>query len=239
MNVVLYRPQPHNKATHIFHLGAIVVSIVVISSVAIFYSLGYQLNLQARSIKQTGILTLGSERSSGPATVSINGKQVATKLPYRMAYAFPGSYRVTVQKPGYQEWNRTIEVEPNVVTSFNSIVLLRNPLVPIPVSLDQVNFGTDADTDVHGLEVHENELRVDGRFITRTSDDIASARWYPDNQHLIYQAGATLWLADLDGLYTQKLLTLPTAEPVTLVFKNNGRLLYYLSEGKAYMLALF
>jgi hypothetical protein len=218
----------HSKWKHRVHLFIMTVAVVGISGVAIFYSLGYQVNWYNYTIRRTGLITLDSVANELKADIIINGTQVASVFPYRSDPLFPDSYRIQVKKDGYQEWERTVNVEENEVTAFNSVVIILKK--PDPHQLtegDRRLFSTPTSVDRAGIEVRDNELYINGAFITRTSHSILNATWYPDRQHIIYQSGDELLLADRDGLHTQLLYTSQTQLPVSYKLADHGRILLY------------
>ncbi|MBU6389185.1 PEGA domain-containing protein [Patescibacteria group bacterium] len=234
------RSYPSRYIWHFLHLLVMVVLIVLCSVVAVFYSMGYKLNLAARTIEQTGILQLGTDSASNPVTVYIDGAAKSSTLPYRYNQVLPGEYSVSIKKNGYQSWDRMVSVEPNMVVSFQHIVLILTSPIQRPATGTDLDLLAHAGHPQNGLEVqNENELWIEGQFITRTSDNITNAQWYPDNQHVVYQAGDELLLADSDGLSTERLLTVPGGVPIDYTFKNNGKILIYQLGQNAYEVTLF
>ncbi len=224
----LFRPRPYNRPAHLAHMIANWAAVILLSLGAVFYALGYEINWAAKSIRQTSILSLTSSgvQSGEGIAVSLNGKPVADRLPLRMTHVFPGNYDLALEKPGYQRWRRTVRIEPNQAVTFRSLLLLRDN--PLPVAIPVTSF---QDSQVPGpqvgIQIQENELYIREQFITRTSQDISSAQWYPDEQHVVYQAGDTIWLSDLDGLNSQLLVRLPAAVPVAYYFAEGGRTFFY------------
>ncbi len=215
---------------HLFHLIFLIVLITIVSTLALFYSLGYQINWAAHSIAQTGIFSLKSSSSTLQATVIINNEVKASRLPLRLTHVFPGQYSVTIKKDGYQSWSRIIDIKPNKVAIYKYILLIReNPVMVNPDPQDAQLLTTTPDNQ--GIEVRENELWIDNQFITRTSQDIVSASWFPDHQHIVYQVGTELLLAEPDGSTTEKLLTIKQTKVVPFAFKNNGQILVYKEDG--------
>lgn len=217
-----------SRWSHYVHLGIMIVAVVVISAVAIFYSLGFQLNWRTGSIHQTGLISLALKTGSNTAQVTINGKDVATQLPYRTAPIFPGSYTVKIQKPGFQAWNRTIKVVANRVNNFRDIVLIKKVPEPVIVGQDAEQALGNVQLDSRDIQIrHKNELWINDTFITRTSQDILVASWYTDRDHVIYQTGKTLWIAATDGLHTQILATVSEDGPIAYAFMKGGQILVY------------
>jgi hypothetical protein len=238
--VVLYLPQVHNKRAHFVHLFVITVSVVSLAAVAVYDAFGYQINWQTRAIQQTGLVTISSYSSLNNVQISLNDRIVGSSLPYWFNHLLPGEYFIGVKKAGYQDWSHTVKVSANQTVSYPPIVLLRSYQVPQLIPDGSVSF-VASDANSAGLEIRAgNELWVNGTFVTRTSQDMSLAQWYPDGVHVVYQAGTTLWLCDGDGLNTQKIVTFPTAAKVSLVFQQSGKEMYYqFSNGAAWRLDLY
>ena len=211
---------------------------IVLSIIATLYSLGYVVNWQTGTVQQTGLITLDSRISNLKPEIWINNQKVGGEFPYRFPRAFPGSYTVLIKKDGYQLWERHLQVEPNKVASFPSIVLiLEQPKIVSPE--ESRNYQVDLSPDKEDLEIRENELWIKGKFITRSSEDILAVRWYPDRRHVVYQSGADVLLTELDGLNTQKLLTLDYKTRLLFSFRDGGRVLVYQIEEVVYALELY
>ncbi|MEI6477921.1 MAG: PEGA domain-containing protein [bacterium] len=227
-----------SKWQHALHLFVMSASIVSISTVAIFYSLGYQINWTGLSIRRTGLVTLDIGKSQFTADVIINGSRTGhVSFPYRSAPLFPGVYTVQVKRDGYQKWQRTLSVVANEVNDFHDIVLVLNtPATHVVSDADRSSF--DSTPDRHDISVRQNELYVAGTFVTRTSQYILNASWYPDGKHLVYQQGGVLWLADQDGLRTQQLVEVQGNVVIDYRFRDNGRILIYQDESGLHGLEL-
>lgn len=224
----LYRPPVHNQFVHIIHLAVIWGLVIGISLFSVSYALGYKINLAAHSITSTAIISLSSAQPKDGIEVDIDGQKQSSGLPFRLTYILPGEYQVSVHKNGYQSWNRLITIAPNQTVNFNSIILVfQNPQsVTLPDSLPLLLPSVPPLPD--GIAIHQkNELWIEDNFVTRTSEDILAAQWFPDSQHVVYQAGSTIWLSDLDGLATEKIVTLPTSDPTLFTFQNGGQTFLY------------
>jgi hypothetical protein len=215
----------HKRYRNLLRIVGMTLSFVIISSVALFFALGYEINWAARSVKQTGILEIDLTKRNLGATLYINNEPSGDRFPVRFTHVFPGQYSVVVRKADYQEWQRTVTVEPNKVASYRDILLIKSKPTPVEVSPDDTLPSTLRRTN--GIDIRENELWVNDTFITRASQDIQGAAWYVDNYHIVYQAGDTLYIAEEDGKATQRLVTLLSPAPLLFDFKDNGRILLY------------
>ena len=82
----------------------------------VFYMLGYRFSLASRTVSQGGLVQLDS-RPSG-ATVTID----TYRLPGRTATRYDaaaGLHTVTMQRSGYEPWQKTVTVEPGKVLWLN------------------------------------------------------------------------------------------------------------------------
>ena len=239
--VVLYQPQIHNKFAHFVHLMIIFGAVISFGTIAVYEAFGFKINWNTKTIQQTGLIALNSSSVGGGAQVRLNDDLGATYLPYRFNQLLPGQYSVGVKKSGYQDWSHDVTVVANRAVTFSSIVLVFTHPLPSLVpngTVEVVPTPTDTST---GVEIRAgNELWLHGIFITRTSQDLVHAQWFPDAQHIVYQAGATLWLSDLDGLNTQKILNFPSTMYVPVTFQQRGQvMLYQFANGNTWRLVLY
>ena len=157
--------------------------------------------------------------------VYLNGQKQDKGMPFFLSYVTPGEYTLTVTKDGYQKWERLITVDPNKTYKANDIFLILASSTPTSLPSAPLVFPSATPADIQVK--NNNEIWIQQTFITRTSEDIYAIQWFPDNDHLVYQAGNTIWFCDADGLSTQKIATLPTSDPITFTFLNKGQTLVY------------
>jgi hypothetical protein len=236
-SLLSYRIRPQVRAWVPVQIFGMTLSFFLISSAAIYYSLGYHINWQAHSLQQTGIAVLDSRYiNPNTATVLFNGKQLSGSFPFREAHLFPGTYTLSITRPGYQPWQHDIRINPNLVITIPNIIQIKNEDTIVP---QQVTFFTFSDPDQRGIEIRENELWVRGKFITRSSDDILAAQWFPDNSHVVYQSGKELRIYDLESQVSQTLLHTKLLLPLRFSFSQNGRILLFTESGKYYQAELY
>lgn len=220
------------------HVVLMTISFVILSSLAVFYSLGYQLNWATKSIQQTGIIVIDSHIPGLKADIYLNGQKKSDDFPFRYPQVFPGTYLVSIKKENYQDWKRSITVEPNKVASFRSILLLKKDLTPVELNGQlPVDFHPGRSEDIEIKD--NNELWVRQNFLTRSSDNILQAFWYPDNLHLVYQAGRKLILIEPDALFSQEILTFSRNEKISFTFREDGRVLVYSDQKTIYAIELY
>lgn len=94
--------------------------------VALFYAYGYEYDARKKDVVKTSIIDLiGNIRE---ARVSLNGKPEANFLPYQIKNVDPGDYELGVNKKGFLPWVRKIQVEEDIVTIVNDILLVPDNL---------------------------------------------------------------------------------------------------------------
>lgn len=199
---------------------------LLVSFFVILYSLGYRINFATYSIQQTGLITLNSDVAGLRPQVTLDGQPVEGKFPIRFGWLFPGTYTVRIMLDGYQTWERVVRVEANQAYTFTHILLVWEKPVEMPVTqaeLEQLAERPADDKDVHIK--NSNELWLKKKLLKRTSADIGAAVWFPDGNHIVYQAGNELLITELDGRGTQKLASLGSDVPATLAFMDGGRII--------------
>ena len=211
---------------------------LLLSTIAVFYSLGFKLNLASHSIQQTGIIVLDGPAAVIHPDIYLDGKKLADQLPSRFTYVFPGQYTVSIRKPGFQSWDYLIHVLPNQVISLRNIVLIESNPASITVPEGSVSLPSTSAQDGVSIRGY-NELWVDDLFVTRFSQDVVAAVRYPDGIHVVCQLANQLVLIDTQSKVSQNIITLPSSFPVHIIFKQNGRQLYYQQDGPVYALQLY
>lgn len=109
-------------------------SIVFIVCVPIFisYAKGYRLDFsKAFQISETGGLYINADQSG--VSIYVNGEIVRkTSIVQKGVFVQslkPGTYQVSVSKDGFQPWNKTLKVFPEIVTEARSFSLKNEPIL--------------------------------------------------------------------------------------------------------------
>lgn len=205
---------------------------LIISGVALGYSLGYRYNVERATWQQTGVIRVNGPLSGLPVKVSVDGEQVATSLPVRLNRVLPGTHTIVLQKDGYQIWSRTMDMQPNERISFTDAVMLyTEPKATLakditPEDSRFTNYST------RNLEIrNSNEIWIENEFVTRRSADIHAARWYPLGVHVLCQQGDEIVLYDVYGKTTQSLVRLGSSEKVAFFATDGGQRIIVKEDG--------
>lgn len=91
------------------------MTVVVLCGVAILtaLTLGYGFNEKDGRIEQGGILQIGSTPSA--ASVTINGTLFGSQTPTKLV-SQPGDYALTINRPGYRQWQQTVPIQAGNIT---------------------------------------------------------------------------------------------------------------------------
>lgn len=186
-------------------LIAIIFFIALIAGItfAIKYAKGYRPSLKNRALEGTGLLAANSYPKG--AAVFINDKlTTATDDTLNLP---PGEYLVKIAKDGYISWEKTLKLEPELVTQTNTRLFpsvpdlkpltfsgATNPL-PSPdgekIVFSVNNATTDTKNGLYVLDLLDRpfSLNSDPRQISRTSAkyDLAKAQlvWSPDSGQIL------------------------------------------------------
>lgn len=117
------------------------LSVVVIALFLIAIILGYRFNGKAGRIEQSGLVQYNS--TPGGAQVSIDG----IKLGARTATSntvLPGKHTFTMQRDGYEIWQKTLNIQAGTLTALNyaRLVPISRPVVSVKTlpQLDEIKF---------------------------------------------------------------------------------------------------
>jgi hypothetical protein len=211
---------------------------ITISTFALVSALGFQLNWDAHSIQQTSLIELQT-RFGVDADVYVNGMKQEGGLPLRATGVFPGNYTLEVKKDGYQTWSRNVTVGANLRALYQNILLVYKNPQPVDVPVVTPDDFNMSKADTTGISVRGNELWIGNEFVTRLSEDIVNAQWFPGRYQLIFQIGNKLVLADLDGSNIQTLVSAADSTAIPYTLKDSGRILVYQEKGTSKAVALF
>lgn len=171
--------------------------------IAIKFAKGYRPSLQTKALQGTGLLAANSYPRG--ASVFINDKlTTATDDTLNLP---PGEYKVRVAKDGYIPWEKTLSIEPELVTQTNTRLFPAVPdlkpltfsgaISPIPSPDGQkIVFGvknatSETKNGLYVLDLADRPLGLnsDPRQISRTSEkyDLVGGRliWSPDSAQIL------------------------------------------------------
>lgn len=107
--------------------------IAVISGVIVLtaLTLGYGFNQKDGRIEQGGILQMDSEPTG--ATITINNAPFGSQTPAKLV-SQPGDYAITMNKPGYRQWQKTVPIQAGNITWVAYPRLIPEKLTPAKVA---------------------------------------------------------------------------------------------------------
>lgn len=192
---------------------------LVFFAVAVAYLIiianGYKVNWQTMNFEETGIIYLNPDPSD--CEIYLNGKLQNNKRPLIIKDLFPGYYDIKITKENYQDWEKTLRVKSGMVASEKKIKLwLKNPEIAVLDENESAlwkNRFAEQSSIATDIQITDNELWRDKDLITRFSQPIKSALWFPDRDYLLVQLGQEVRAISADGLLDQKLFSLSSDEP--------------------------
>ncbi|MBI3379845.1 PEGA domain-containing protein [Candidatus Gottesmanbacteria bacterium] len=104
--------------------SVVVISLIIsLATLIIAYGRGYRLNPLEKSINSTGILSASSNPDA--ASVWIDNKlKSATNGSISLE---PGWYNLRISKEGYQQWEKRIRIQGEVVNRIDALLIANNP----------------------------------------------------------------------------------------------------------------
>jgi hypothetical protein len=122
---------------------------IVLTPLILLYASGYRLDWTTKSLQRFGIIVLVSQPSS--IQTFVNNEAIDRRSPVRIRDLAPGNYDIRIEKDGFIPWQKILEVEAEMVTKAEHIVLFIKEPERKQLSEDTVIFTTKhAD--------HKNEL---------------------------------------------------------------------------------
>jgi WD40 repeat protein len=103
-----------------------ILTFLLIAPAIILSTAGYRYNFGKNRPERTGVLILDSEPAG--ADIVLNDKAHHGTTPARISRLLPGTYRVRLEKDGFQPFVRDIEITSSQTTFLNDAVLFREGL---------------------------------------------------------------------------------------------------------------
>lgn len=138
---------------------------ILASPFLIIFATGYKYNSKNGAWEKTSSLAIDSIPSG--AKIKLNGKLVKETTPAHISRLLPGIYEVSVSKPGYSTWKKTLETAASSVVFANSIRLFASDVPKI-----QAASGIHAITAAHN-RIYILRINTSGGWIleSRTEPD--------------------------------------------------------------------
>lgn len=136
-----YQPTKRKQLIQrIFVYGLMSLSVVALVTLLVFVMLGYQFNRADGRIEQGGLVQFSSTPSS--ANVSIDSKNLGTQTSARTTIT-SGNHYITMDKTGYRQWKKSVNVVPGSVLWLNYTRLIPETVKPTSMA----TFPTLSDTN--------------------------------------------------------------------------------------------
>jgi hypothetical protein len=217
------------KVSIVLNITILSILFVVVAFVVVTYSSGYIINLKQKSISPTSILEIKADPSDSEIYLENDKVGIGSAVLKNLE---PKVYRFKVKKEGYNTFEKYISLEPSRVASFQDITLFMtkpdsavvNKVVG-PEALGQISDSTN-------IVSANDEIYVDGNFITRLSEPISGACWYPGKNYIAFTSAGKLKIMYKDGSNLIDLLDKTSGSPV--IFINSGKSVLYDVSGAVY-----
>ena len=97
-----------------------ILSVVLIVGVLILITMGYGINSDL-NVERRGLVQFISHPSG--ATISINDEATSSRTPTK-SMLLPGTHHITINRPEYDTWSKSINVEPGSVLWLDYVRLI-------------------------------------------------------------------------------------------------------------------
>lgn len=209
----------------------------IIALAAIIYSLGLNIDWRHFRMKETGIVYLVSSIGDVAASVKVD-VSISQKLPASFTKLPEGHYNAEIAKDGYTTWNKSFEVDSSRVSAWENVLLIKTKIISRTATTeeaDQLKRLIDEPLD-RTIIIKDNELWINKKLVTRFSDSITNAIWYPDGAHIVFQINNKIKIIEKDGQNETDLVTLTSDIPSTFRFLSKGQELLY-QDGDQFLVA--
>lgn len=213
-------------------------ALLAISAIAgsmIFFTHGYRINLKNLKVEKTGLISI--DYSPSDAELYINQEKVSARNTYAKN-VWPGTYSVEIKMKGFTTWEKDLFVAAESVNAFKNIILFKeSPVVSELTDNNKIailNNPVDilASNARDRLYYNSHEIWAGDKLVTRLSDPILKAVWYPDLFHIIYQQGNQIRVIEVTGTNDSLLVRLNQDTPTHFAVGNRGEELYFIDQDK-------
>lgn len=194
------------------------LAVLALVSILVLFMLGYQFNRSEGTIEQGGLVQFNTTPTG--AEVLIDGKNLGARTASRKTMS-TGQHFISMQRTGYQAWQKSIDVMPGSVLWLTYARLIPNDLDPVEIA-DFTSVTSSAAApdrrkiaikevaatpaiqlaDISRDDVEVNELALPADSYTAPSEGQAQTftieKWHDASRHLlvrhVYDKNKTEWL---------------------------------------------
>lgn len=178
------------KIRRLIYFSFIIIFFIV-TPLTLLYTMGYRWNFYKNSLDKIGGLVIRTQ----PALVNIkiNDLKITKKTPWRSNSLLPNLYQISITKPGYQNWQKQLNIRSGETTFAEHIYLFLNPQTPVSIITENIiNWSyndsghyligqTEKDFIIYNLTSGQTEK------ITSLSADIKQITWSNDKQSALIE----------------------------------------------------
>lgn len=202
----------------------LVVSFCVVGFFLVAQATGYRYNPHQQRYQKTGMVIV-TDAPEG-SVLTMEGKDYSLRQTTRVSSVLPGVYRLTISKPGYQSWQKTVTIDPGYVANLEKISLF----LDTPQELENPNQYADL-LPFYGvrdkrLRLEDGEIWFDSKLVTRFDQPPSDVLLLP-NDYIAYLHQDEIRVIDRHGENDQLIYKRQTADATVfalidgvLVFKD-------------------
>jgi len=130
------------RITRAIFFWTLVVAFIIITPLVILYARGYKFDFDRGVFVHSGTIFFKSNTQDIVATLN-EEKKDSKKInisgnSYSISGLIPDNYKLTVEAPGYQSWNKNIDVHSGLASEFWNILLVRNEYTKTDYNTDGI-----------------------------------------------------------------------------------------------------
>lgn len=203
--------------TYALVLAIFFLMMVIFAGWLLFKASGYQILQSPFRIVKTSLLDL-TVHPDDQLTISLNGKAMPPNK-HTLTNLSPGRYQIIIERPDYQPWETTTDLEPGEALSYPDIILfLKQPVAVVVENAEAKIYESvlsHPERFQAGLQVFGNEVWANEKLVTRYSEPVKQALWLPDNVHILIQLADSLHVVERTGGHDIILLAFAVDTPIT------------------------
>jgi hypothetical protein len=233
--------------------GFMSVATVALVTVLVFVMLGYQFNSTDGKVEQGGLVQFDSQPNG--ANVTIDGTNFGTRTPSKTTMT-SGQHFVTMNRSGYNTWQKSVKVIPGSVLWLNYTRLIPTKLSPANIADFPIVSSTAASPDAKWMAIKEDPATPGLHLEDLTRDEVKTTelvlpsdsythptegktqsfsieKWDPDSRYIlmkhIYDDGKIEWMVvdSQNATLTKNVTKLLDIDASNIVFDGgNSHIMY-------------
>lgn len=201
----------------------LIVSFSLIGFLLVSKAIGYRYNPLIKRFQRTSMLVVSNAPKD--SELIFDGVRHVLRPTTRVPNVLPGVYRVRIQKAGYNPWEKTVNLQPGLVSNLSDIALFREQPIEVADPKPYLDLLPYYQPDDRATVRANGELWVGTQFVSRFSQPPGAVILLPSGKQIIYLRGNELRMIETNGERDELLYTRTTSQSQPFAYINDAVIL--------------